>query len=259
MECKALCPPVESLAGRSCVLEKFSFKKVFKFVLPLGQREPKSQLWPPGRHGSTRACYGAGEPRRHPPLSVGSFPAGGPGRVRLRHSASGLGGPWRTVGSRDSHGVGRRPELRRRPTGVMGTGCWLPLFQTVADAGDHGGVLLLPLWAAAWQWPLGVCRIVVSATRSLRRTASWHPQGLRGHLLQPDAGTARLLEASAPSSMQWADHTHGRWSRAPRELAPFQASLVLTPASACTPLRPESSLPPCQERAWPEPRAPHSG
>lgn len=41
---------------------------------------------------------------------------------------------------------------------------------------------------SAQQWLLGDYRILVPSTHSLRPSPLWRPQGLRGHLLQPEAG-----------------------------------------------------------------------
>lgn len=129
------------------------------------------------------------------------------------------------------------------------------------------------------QWLLGDCRIILPSTHSLRPSPLWYPQGLRGHLLQPEAGRgvggqdSRLhcvVEAVGRpsqglsvriSSMEWANHTtrllaqrtHECWLLSRQGPAP--ASLALTPASACMPPGLESSLPSCQHQGWPKPQA----
>lgn len=202
-----------------------------------------------------RVSPGTTHPRPWAPSLQGAWPFAAPS------TASGLGGPWRRVGSRDSHGWGTLQKCDGGPQVSWGWGAdsasprpWLMLGTCSLGRAASS---LVPPWAAAWQWLLEVCRIVVSSTHSLRQSPSWHPQGLRGHLLQPEAGTTSSRPRHPHPCSGPTTHTAAGAERPecwlPSRQGPSPASPALTPASACTPPRLGSSLPPCQEQAWVEP------
>lgn len=85
------------------------------------------------------------------------------------------------------------------------------------------------------------------------------------HWLGSARGSGAPLGPQYPCPWSGPSTPHGYWHRGPREgwlssrPAPSPASLALTPAPACMPPGPESSLPPFQQLGWLEPQAPHSG